>query len=114
MEAFPLEVIESTANGWNVRIAIPPDSRYFEVHFEVAPILSAVGQFALLTQALCACRAGSTALAKLQAVRFKQSIEPGDELDLTISHATDERARFLLERAGELISKGSCEFRDHA
>jgi 3-hydroxyacyl-[acyl-carrier-protein] dehydratase len=114
MELFPVTDVAPASDGWSATVCVPRASRYFEGHFDGAPLLSAVGQFALLTQALAAHDGRARALAGLRAVRFKQSIEPGDELQLAVTGLESGKPRFLLQRAGELISSGSFQLAGEA
>ena len=107
MIAFPLFEPTRTDDGWRVEADVPQDTDYVRGHFPGAPIVPAVAQFALLSQAASACWRQAVEIAGVVDVRFKGQVEPGQRLEVSITpHEPAEELRFRLTTGGKPVSQG--------
>ena len=86
------------------RMRIPPDSRWFDGHFDGAPILPGIAHIALAVEA-CANRAR---LRAIRDVRFNKPILPNDEIEIDVSG--EREVRFTIRCGGAIATSGVLEF----
>ena len=109
---FPLLEPVRTEDGWRVAIDVPEDTDYVRGHFPGAPILPAVAQLALLSQAASTCWKREVGIGGIVDLRFRGQIVPGDQLELFLSPAdVAKELRFRLLNAGRVVSQGVVETR---
>lgn len=91
------------------RVHIPPDSRWFDGHFPNNPVLPGIAQLGMVYDLIAQDFDGPVSIVEVNRVRFKQIIQPDDELDVTIApHATKaECFSFRMTRDDELVCNGT-------
>ena len=91
-----------------------PDGRYFEGHFDNAPVLPGVIEIVMAVKA-CADRGLETGqLAGLRDVRFSRPLGPGDAIDVLLDHGRDPHSiRFEIRAAGQSAASGVLLFAAH-
>ena len=86
--------------------------RFFDGHFEGAPILPGVAHLAL---ALAALGNGERALTGVRGVRFKRPLAPGDEVEVVLDESSAGSAvRFEIRCRGEVATSGLLLFESDA
>lgn len=93
------------ASAWTASFRIPHDSRWFQGHFDGAPILPGVTHLAL---ALAACDPeGGHDLKGVREVRFNHPILPGDEVEVRLEQGADPATRrYQVRCRGRVASSG--------
>jgi len=91
-------------------VRIPPDCALFDGHFPGAPVLPGVAQLGLVLQAVRARRGERTRLARVEHLRLRLPVGPGDRLELEL--AGDDRVDFVLARAGRRVAYGTLHVED--
>lgn len=88
-------------------MTVVPDGRYFEGHFDNAPVLPGVVQIAMAVKA-CADRGLSTRpLTGLRDIRFSRPLGPDDAIDVRLDPAVDSHSiRFEIRSAGQSAASG--------
>jgi 3-hydroxymyristoyl/3-hydroxydecanoyl-(acyl carrier protein) dehydratase len=95
-------------------VTIVPDGRYFEGHFDNAPVLPGVVQIAMAVKA-CADRGLATRpLTGLRDIRFSRPLGPGDAIDVVLDNGRDPHSiRFEIRAAGQSAASGVLLFAAH-
>lgn len=90
------------------RFAVAPASRLFDGHFDGAPILPGVAQFALVLEALARRDGGGARrLAGVRDVRFSKPIRPADVVDVVLEDRPQaSEVRFEIRAQGVVASSG--------
>ncbi|MDP9121779.1 MAG: hypothetical protein M3O15_10510, partial [Acidobacteriota bacterium] len=91
-----------------VEVEIPPASPLFDGHFPGRAILPAVAQLSLIAQALSALADEEMTLTEVRILRLRQTLGPGDRLEMLAIPAVDEGMQNVeLLRGGETVSQGT-------
>jgi 3-hydroxymyristoyl/3-hydroxydecanoyl-(acyl carrier protein) dehydratase len=106
------EILSTTRDGETVRLGlrIPVDLLQFRGHFDEFQLLPGV------VQVDWAIRLGRSHFAlpahfkRLSAIKFMRVTEPGNELELTLSHNGAGELRFRYAHAGQTCSSGRALF----
>lgn len=96
-------------DGFSLTFHIPPDFYYFRGHFDGLPILPGVVQLEMIVRRQIARLWPDLAqgLKRIAQLKFKQTIEPGTDLTLTLRRdAAGRKVRFELSSAGGICSQG--------
>lgn len=90
------------------RVSIPTDSLWFDGHFPNNPVLPGIAQLGMVYDIIAQDFDGPVSIVEVNRVRFKQMIQPDDELDVTITpHATKADCfSFRMTRGDELVCNG--------
>ena len=86
----------------------PPDSPWFSGHFPGEPILPGIAQIAMVLETIQQSVDRELRIAGLKRVRFKQVIQPGDEITIRVTprNADDESYSFQVTVDGENACSG--------
>ena len=96
-------------DGWRLSVRIPESSPLFAGHFPGHPILPGVAHLGLVARALADWQGGKVALAGVRGWKLRQPVKPGETLEVRVTRAGDGGMGFVLERAGEAVSRGTVE-----
>lgn len=113
MIEFACQPPVETETGWTIAARLEAESEYLRGHFPARPILPAVAQLALLTQATRSAWDRDLSLLAINDLRFRQPLFPGAELELRVGpRALDEDTRFGIYLDGKPVSQGSVRWTD--
>jgi len=93
------------------RIDIAVDHPCFAGHFPGFPVLPAVAQFSLLTEALAAVHGRPCTIEAIPVAKFLQPVAPGDSLRVEIESDDANAASFVLRHGEVVVSKGRMRYR---
>jgi 3-hydroxymyristoyl/3-hydroxydecanoyl-(acyl carrier protein) dehydratase len=96
-------------NGWHLSVRIPESSPLFAGHFPGHPILPGVAHLALVTRALSDWQGREVALTRVRGWKLRQPVQPGETLEIRLTRRGEGEVDFVLERAGEAVSRGLAE-----
>jgi 3-hydroxymyristoyl/3-hydroxydecanoyl-(acyl carrier protein) dehydratase len=65
-------------------IRVPADSPWFDGHFPEAPVLPGIAQLGMVHDLLCRIYDQALPVVQVSRVRFKQMIQPDQDLTLTV------------------------------
>lgn len=115
LEFGACEQIDGTRDGLDVRevdVRVPRELFYFRGHFPGHPVLPGVAQLERVVLAqISALWPDLGAPRRVTRLKFKQPIEPGDNLRLRLEHDTDRsKVGFDLRRGDEVCATGALLF----
>ncbi|MCA9690112.1 MAG: AMP-binding protein [Myxococcales bacterium] len=93
-------------------VFVPTDLVYFRGHFDGHPVLPGVAQMlGVVLDRVSACAGELGAPRRLQKIKFRQQIRPGDALRLCLEvDAEARRVTFTLSRDGEPCTTGTVDY----
>ncbi len=92
-------------------LSIPPDTAWLSGHFPDAPVLPAVAQLDAIVLPACASAwAELGAPRRMERLKFRKPIGPGDRLELHLVRVEAARVGFELHRGAELCASGVVDF----
>ena len=83
--------VERTATALDVRLRVPWDLSFLDGHFPGAPVVAGVVQVHFVMQALEELLGGAPRLERLEALKFHEVLQPGDEARLQVALREDGR-----------------------
>lgn len=102
---------EVDANGCRLVLAVPDESPYFEGHFPGAPILPGVVQLKWAEHFARELLGVNGVYLGMQAVKFKNLVRPGMELELQLQYsATSGRLEFSFRSSQGQHSQGRLNY----
>ena len=121
-EPAPYEILGSGPEGdahaagvrWLLMARIPESSPLFSGHFPGHPILPGIAHLALVTRALSDWQGREVTLAGVRSLKLRRPVGPGETLAVRLSpvaDAVDGEVGFILEKRGEIVSRGTVSWR---
>ena len=102
----------SCADGtWRGETAVSPDHRCFAGHFEGQPILPAIAQLSLVSEALGLAVDRPVMIRSIEVLRLKAPVRPGERLEVRLA-SIDGPVRFELRRGQDVVSQGTLRVDD--
>lgn len=107
VRAYVAEAVRRDGDAVRRRVVVPEGSALFDGHFPGEPVLPGVAQISLVLDLL---RDGADVHAPtgIEAVRFRDRVVPGEELDVVAEHDADrDRWAFrIAKRDGRTVGTG--------
>jgi len=98
-------------DGFTHAFHIAADHPFFEGHFPEFPVFPAVGQFALLAEALSILHGKKCEISTIPVAKFLNPIGPDTALSITLQPRGKNSADFTIYSAKGLVAKGKLQYR---
>ena len=99
---------ESTPHEMLARAGTEPTSPWYSGHFPGEPILPGIAQITMVKETIQKAESRQIGIAGLKRVRFKQVIQPGDEISIRVRprQGDDDSYSFQVTVGGEIACSG--------
>jgi 3-hydroxyacyl-[acyl-carrier-protein] dehydratase len=108
---FPGLVMSCTDGTWRGEAGVAPEHRCFAGHFEGHPILPAIAQLSLVSEALALAINGPVSIRSIDVLRLKAPVRPGEHLEIRLA-SIEGPVRFELRRGDDVVSQGTLRVDD--
>ena len=102
-------VVESerrTESGLVAVLSFPPESDFFDGHFEGAPVLPGVVQTGTAVRALGRMLGRPVRVREVRKLKFAKVVHPGERVELALVEKAEGEWSFRYEMDGDLCSSG--------
>jgi len=101
-----VEYRKATESGCEAAMSFPPESDFFDGHFEGAPVLPGVVQTGFAVRELERLLGRTVRVSEIKKLKFAKVVHPGERVDFSLARKCDGEWTFKYESGGALCSSG--------
>ena len=101
-----VETRRTSESGCEITMSFPPESDFFDGHFEGAPVLPGVVQTGVAVRELERLLERPVRVKEIKKLKFAKVVHPGDRVEFSLSRKGGEEWVFRYESGGELCASG--------